>query len=85
MVGADTSDAWESINAAKLRFEKAGFEVYASIRAGDVETVLLDYEQERDIDMIVMGAYGHSRIRQFFVSTTTQILFRTRRPLLLLR
>jgi nucleotide-binding universal stress UspA family protein len=33
-----------------------------------------------------MGAYGHSRIRQFFVgSTTTEILARTSRPLLLLR
>lgn len=86
MVGADTNDAWESINAAKQRLEKAGFEVHASIRAGDVEKVLLDYEEEQDIDMIVMGAYGHSRIRQFFVgSTTTQILARTSRPLLLLR
>lgn len=86
MVGADTKDAWESINAAQLRLEKAGFEVHASIRAGDVEKVLLDYEEEQDIDMIVMGAYGHSRIRQFFVgSTTTQILARTSRPLLLLR
>jgi len=36
--------------------------------------------------MIIMGAYGHSRIRQFFVgSTTTQMLARTTRPLLLLR
>ncbi len=86
MVGADTKDAWEAINAAKGQLEKAGFSVEASIRAGDVEKVLLDYEEEQDIDMIVMGAYGHSRIRQFFVgSTTTNILAHTRRPLLLLR
>ncbi|MBL4609320.1 MAG: universal stress protein, partial [Pseudomonas sp.] len=39
-----------------------------------------------DIDLLVMGAYGHSRIRQFFVgSTTTNILQKTSRPVLLLR
>ncbi|SDU18169.1 Nucleotide-binding universal stress protein, UspA family [Halopseudomonas salegens] len=86
MVGADTNDAWEAINAAKGQLEQAGFTVHASIRAGDVEKALLEYEEEQDIDMIVMGAYGHSRIRQFFVgSTTTNILAHTQRPLLLLR
>lgn len=86
MVGADTNDAWEALNAAKARLESAGHEVIASIRAGDVEKTLLGYEEEHDIDMIVMGAYGHSRIRQFFVgSTTTSILSSTTRPLLLLR
>lgn len=86
MVGADTNDAWEAIDAAKLRLEKAGFAVQASIKAGEVETVLADYEQANDIDMLVMGAYGHSRIRQFFVgSTTTNILQKTSRPVLLLR
>lgn len=86
MVGADTNDAWETLNAAKTRLQKAGHEVIASIRAGDVETTLLGYEEEHEIDMIVMGAYGHSRIRQFFVgSTTTSILASTTRPLLLLR
>ena len=86
MVGADTNDAWEAIRVAQQQLEQEGFTVQVTIRAGDVEKVLLDYEQEQDIDMIVMGAYGHSRIRRFFVgSTTTNILARTKRPLLLLR
>lgn len=86
MVGADTKDAWEALNEARARLEQAGHQVEAVIRAGEVEATLLDYEAEHDIDMIVMGAYGHSRIRQFFVgSTTTNILARTTRPLLLLR
>lgn len=86
MVGADTKDAWEAVDVAKKALEKSGHQVHACIRAGNVEDALLDYEEEHDIDMIVMGAYGHSRIRQFFVgSTTTSILTRTKRPLLLLR
>lgn len=85
-VGADTGDTRESLEQAQARLERAGFEVYTCIRAGEVEKTLLGYEQEQDIDLIVMGAYGHSRIRQFFLgSTTAQILARTSRPLLLLR
>ncbi|MDP5776249.1 universal stress protein, partial [Pseudomonas aeruginosa] len=44
------------------------------------------YQNEHAIDLLVMGAYGHSRIRQFLVgSTTTSMLRSTTSPLLLLR
>lgn len=86
MVGEDTAVARASLGEARERLESAGFQVETVIRSGEVEKVLLEYEQELDIDLIVMGAYGHSRIRQFFVgSTTTQMLARTTRPLLLVR
>lgn len=86
MVGPDTQDAWDAVRHAKSRLEDAGFDAQAAIRSGEVEDTLLAYEEEHDVDMIVMGAYGHSRIRQFFVgSTTTDMLSRTKRPLLLVR
>lgn len=85
-VGADTGDARAALDEAAERLRRAGHDVHSEIRAGEVEATLLGYEQEHDIDLIVMGAYGHSRIRQFFVgSTTTNLLARTRKPLLLLR
>ncbi|MFS1164040.1 universal stress protein, partial [Aeromonas salmonicida] len=41
---------------------------------------------EMGIHLIVMGAYGHSRIRQFIVgSTTTGIVKTTQASVLLLR
>ncbi|MFS1164029.1 universal stress protein, partial [Aeromonas salmonicida] len=41
---------------------------------------------EMGINLIVMGAYGHSRIRQFIVgSTTTGIVKTTQASVLLLR
>lgn len=86
MVGPNTNDSREPMDAAKQRLEGAGFEVHCAIRAGEVEEVLLDYQTQHGIDMQVMGAYGHSRIRQFFVgSTTTHILQKATGPLLLLR
>lgn len=86
MVGAGTPKERAAITAAKERLQQTGLDVVAQVRAGDVEDTLLDYAQEHDIGLLVMGAYGHSRIRQFFVgSTTTNMLGRSTRPLLLLR
>jgi nucleotide-binding universal stress UspA family protein len=51
-----------------------------------VEPALHAYQEEQDIDILVMGAYGHSRIRQFLVgSTTTRMLETARKPLVVLR
>ncbi|WP_372628034.1 universal stress protein, partial [Arsukibacterium sp.] len=44
------------------------------------------YQQEHHIDLMVMGAYGHSRIRQFIVgSTTTAMISKAKCSLLILR
>jgi len=64
----------------------AGFEVEAAIGAGHPEEVLAAAVREHAIDLLVMGAYGHSRIRQFFVGSTTSALLRACQvPVLLLR
>lgn len=86
MVGALTADARAQLDAAGRVLEGAGFAVHAAIRAGEVEAVIARYVAEQAIDLLVMGAYGHSRIRQFLVgSTTTRILHSLSLPLLLLR
>jgi len=65
---------------------KAEFIVQTAIRAGEVEPTLHAYQQEHGIDLLVMGACGHSRIRKFLVgSTTTNMLRTTSTPILLLR
>lgn len=86
MAGANTKDAHEALSQASQILQKAGHEVHVCIRGGDVEPVLHAYQVEHSIDLLVMGAYGHSRIREFFVgSTTTRMLCTTETPLLLLR
>lgn len=86
MVGPDTSDRWEQLKQAEAKLAAAGAEVHLAIRAGDVEKTLHAYQEEQGIDLLVMGAYGHSRIRQFLVgSTTTNMLRTTRTPLVILR
>jgi nucleotide-binding universal stress UspA family protein len=86
MVAADSSDNQALLKAAQEALQAAGFEVQTALRGGDVEPVLHAYQAEHGIDMLAMGAYGHSRIRQFLVgSTTTSMLRSTTTPLLLLR
>lgn len=86
MVGPDTNDRWAQLEEAKKILDEAGCEVHLAIRAGDVEKTLHAYQEEHGIDLLVMGAYGHSRIRQFLVgSTTTTMLSHSRSPLVILR
>lgn len=86
MVGADKAEVREQLDWARTTLERAGFQVIAGIRSGHVEEVLCAYRTEHAIDLIVMGAYGHSKIREFLVgSTTTKLIRQSRVPLLLLR
>ncbi|MCF7200538.1 universal stress protein [Pseudomonas oligotrophica] len=86
MVGADTAEARAALDSAHASLAAAGFAVQAQVRAGEVEPTLHAYQAEHGIDLLVMGAYGHSRIRQFFIgSTTTALLRSSSTPLLLLR
>lgn len=86
MVGEDTGDSRALLESARDALTAAGFEVHIAIRAGEVEPTLHAYQAEHGIGLLVMGAYGHSRIRQFLVgSTTTRMIRSTTTPLLLLR
>ncbi len=81
--GGDLARALEQ-SAADLR--SAGFQVTASLLPGDPDEVIAAQVREHSIDLLVMGAYGHSRIREFILGSTTTSLIRTCRvPVLLFR
>lgn len=86
VVAADTAEARADLARARQKLEMARFEVEATILAGEAESVLSSYQQEHGIDLMIMGAYGHSRIRHLLIgSTTTAMLRKSAIPLLLLR
>ncbi|TFL15617.1 universal stress protein [Pusillimonas caeni] len=71
---------------ATERLARAGFEVDAHTVEGDPADALIAFARQNTMQMIVMGAYGHSRIRQLVVgSTTTAILRQATLPVLILR
>jgi nucleotide-binding universal stress UspA family protein len=78
--------AKESLEWARATLSNAGFDVTATTVEGEPETAFLQYIAAHQIDMLVMGAYGHSRIRSMLVGSTTTTMLRTSPvPLLLLR
>ncbi|MCZ0927898.1 universal stress protein [Halomonas janggokensis] len=86
IVGADTGENNSQLEWALSTLREAGHEAEGAIRAGEVETTLHAYAKDNDIDMMVMGAYGHSRIRHLLVgSTTTDMLRKSTIPVLILR
>jgi len=86
IVGAETGDNRSQLDWALATLRDAGHEAEGAIRAGEVEAALSAYQQEQGIELLVMGAYGHSRIRHLLVgSTTTAMLRKTTIPVLLLR
>ena len=65
-----------SFQAAVKRMREAGHHVESTALSGDVEQGLHSYQNRHGIDLVVMGAYGHSRIREFLVGSTTNAMLR---------
>ena len=43
----------------------------------DVADMLLSHASDEDVDFIVMGGYGHSRLREFVLGGVTRTMLRT--------
>lgn len=85
-VGSATDAASRQMSWALETLSAAGLESHGEFRSGDPETAIVDAVRDTNIDLLVMGAYGHSRIRQLIVgSTTTTMLRKCQVPVLLLR
>ena len=76
----------EDLQWAADKLSSSGHQVQTAVLDGDVEPALHAYQQANSLDLVVMGAYGHSRIREFFVGSTTNKMIREASvPHLLLR
>lgn len=56
--------------------KNAGLDVITVYRYGDVAENILEYQQELGIQMIVLGAFSHSKIHQFFLGSIATSIFR---------
>lgn len=86
IVSGNQSQGEAELASVAASLTEADFNVVTAVCQGEVQTALEVYQQENHIDLMVMGAYGHSRIREFFVgSNTTRMISKSQIPLLLLR
>lgn len=86
MAGVDTTLARRQLDEARISLEQAGFAAQAEHVAGEPQTVLPKVVKAQGAALLVMGAFGHSRLRQWVLgSTTTTMLRRSEVPVLFLR
>ncbi len=85
-VGSGNSKVEAALTEAETTLKEAGYEVTIEQRDGDPEKVIGDVVAQDHIDLLVMGAYGHSSIRRLIVGSTTSAMIRTVKiPVLLFR
>lgn len=89
-VGNDSAEATASLAVAEEKLTAQGLSVIASLQSGEavvtVATVVRDYLDTHAIDLLAIGAYGHSKIRRLILgSTTTALIQQSQVPVLLCR
>ena len=76
MVGTDTPDHRATLLTARQKLEADGRHVETLLSPGEPEAEILALLGQRPHSLLAMGAYGHSRIREFIVGSTTTTLLR---------
>ena len=85
-VGTDNAETRRSLEGAAATLRDAGFTVEIELRSGQPETAIAQAVEELGIDLLIIGAYGHSRIRNLIIGSTTSVLLtRCKVPVLLFR
>ncbi len=80
-VGKPTDSMQEKLDEAAAILSRAGYTVEAGFAAGERGKIEAD-----NIDLLVMGAYGHSRIRNLIIgSTTTEMVRSCHVPVMMFR
>ena len=87
MVGPDTRHNHRMLNeAAEKITDLTGRPGCCELKPGAADEVICKTVRDQNIDLLVVGAYGHSRIRRLFVgSTTTELVRSCRVPILMVR
>lgn len=84
--GKQDSKHLRALGVAQADLTAAGYQVEMDVLDGEPETVITDAIDKHKADLLVMGAYGHSHLREMIVGSTTSAMIRqTKRPVLLFR
>ncbi len=85
-VGAETQEAKRAIEGAAALLKGAGYPVKTEIVSGQPEKLIAERAEAGDFDLMIMGAYSHSRIRSLFIGSTSSEMIRACKvPVLLFR
>lgn len=77
MVGRADAAREAALQTARDQLAGAGHAVTANLISGNPTIRIAERVSSAGIDLLIMGAYGHSQLREFFVGSTTTRLVRT--------
>lgn len=84
--GMDADTALGHLRSAEATAREGGFQPVCQMLHGTPEEQISAYVSGNEIDLLVMGAYGHNRIRYLIIgSTTTEMIRVCKVPVLLFR
>ncbi|MCG6115664.1 MAG: universal stress protein [Mesorhizobium sp.] len=85
-VGTDNEETRRRLENARATLRAGGHEASVDIVSGQPEPTISGVVERDGIDLLVMGAYGHSRIRAMIIGSTTAEMMRSCKiPILLFR
>ena len=86
MAGESTPERRHKLDEAAALFASPGREAKAFVASTAPEAAIADHVEAQGIDLLAMGAYGHSRIRSLIIgSTTTEMIRSCKIPVMLFR
>ncbi|MFT5394280.1 MAG: nucleotide-binding universal stress UspA family protein [Gammaproteobacteria bacterium] len=85
-VGVAPKGSMKRLEEAAVRLRAADYKVETQVVGGQADVVIAQKVENEGFGLLVMGAYGHSRIRHLIIgSTTTQMVRSCKIPILLFR
>jgi len=85
-VGRDDAETNRRLDAATDQLKGGNLSVARRILQGPPDKALAEAVERDNVDLLAMGAYGHSHIRNLVIgSTTTEVIRSCRIPILLFR
>ncbi|SEA60685.1 universal stress protein [Rubrimonas cliftonensis] len=75
-IGAETAEGRRRLDDASARLKGGGLRVTARFEQGQPERTIPEIVARDGIDLLVMGAYGHSQLRSLVLGSTTSEVIR---------
>lgn len=86
MAGADTPENRKKLDDAAVILKAAGYAPDVALVQGAADKVISETVEKAGYDLLAMGAYSHSRLRNLFIgSTTTEMIRSCKVPVVLFR
>ncbi|RMF92044.1 MAG: universal stress protein [Candidatus Schekmanbacteria bacterium] len=75
-VGKDEDEGKKKLEEAKKYLDSYEIKAIFSFIEGNAHEVIVEFSEKEEIDLVFMGAYGHSRIIEMVLGSTTEYVLR---------